>query len=129
MWVLFAVVRTLVGLGFVAAGASYFLVKMEPPPGLPESAVQMMGVLVPTGWLAVVKVLETAGGLLLLSGRLAPLGIVVLMPIAVNIALWDLLLIRQPAAGVIAVGLLAALMYAYRRYFLPFFVPDAKIGA
>lgn len=126
-WVVL-VVRVLVGLAFTATGLMYFLVPMQPPEGLPDSAVQMMGVLGPSGWLTVVKVLETAGGLLLLSGRLAPLGIVLLMPVAVNIALWDVLILGKPGLGPIIVGLLVLLMFGYRRYFLPFFVPDAKIG-
>lgn len=127
-WVVL-VVRVLVGLPFVAGGLTYFL-NLVPGemPDLPEHAKAFAGVLAPTGYMTVVKVLELVGGLLVWSGRLTPLGVVILMPVAVNILLWDLLLVGKPGLGVVLVVLLVFLMTQYRRHFLPFFVPDAKIG-
>lgn len=125
--------RVLVGLPFVVFGLNHFLNFMPPPPsdGLPDAAKSLGGVLTSTGWMNVVKVLEVTGGLLLLSGRLTPLGIVVLMPVAVNILLWDVLImdLKQPPLGVVLTALLALLMIPYRSYFLPFVRPTATIGA
>jgi putative oxidoreductase len=122
------IVRLLVGLPFVAGSVLFFLNIVPEAPELPEHAKSFAGALMPTGYMNVVKVLELVGGLLLWSGRLTPLGIVILMPIAVNIMLFDFLLVGKPGLGVVIVALLVFLMTQYRRHFLPFFVPDAKIG-
>ncbi|MBX9580973.1 MAG: hypothetical protein K2X87_11750 [Gemmataceae bacterium] len=125
------VARTLVGLLFVWAGAAYFgkLMEQSAPPFEVGSALHHFdAAFTPTGYMDAVKVVELVGGLLLLSGRLTPLGVVVLMPVAVNIALFDLLLVRQFGFGVVLVVLLAFVAVGYRRYFAPFFVPDARIG-
>lgn len=81
------VVRVIVGLAFTFIGGSYFLMPPQEPPALPENAVKFIGSMVATNYFDVVKVLELLGGLLLLSGRLTPLGLVVLVPVTVNIAL------------------------------------------
>lgn len=121
------VVRTLVGLAFFAAGLTHFLGVASSPEGLPEAATAFAGAM-GRPYMGVVKLLELVGGLLVLSGRLTPLGVVVLMPVAVNIAIFDLFLVGQPGLGVVFTALLAFVAYGYRRYFAPFFVPDARIG-
>jgi uncharacterized membrane protein YphA (DoxX/SURF4 family) len=123
------VVRTLVGLLFVWASVAYFGKLIDaPPPPAGSPAVSFFEAVGPTGYMDAVKVVELAGGLLLLSGRLTPLGVVMLMPVAVNIALFDLLVVRELGFGVVTVLLLAFVAVGYRRYFAPFFVPDARIG-
>jgi hypothetical protein len=73
-------------------------------------------------------VLELVGGALVLSGRLAPLGLVLLTPVAVNIALFDILLIGQPGLGVVLTVLCFFLVWAYRSHFAGVFTTNAKIG-
>jgi putative oxidoreductase len=73
-------------------------------------------------------VLEVVGGALVLSGRLVPLGLVVLTPVAVNIALFDILLVGQPALGVILTGLCFFLVWAYRSHFAGVFAVKPQIG-
>ncbi len=113
--------RVLVGLAFVVFGMTHFVKFMDVPPPPTEDTKKFMEVLVPTGYLTVVKVLEVAGGLLLLSWRFGPLGVVVLMPVAVNILLWDVLLAKTFGLGIVLVVLLAFLAAGYRRHFAPFF--------
>lgn len=115
--------RVLVGAAFVFFGLTYFLPSMMPdaPPPPTEDAKTFAGVLFATKYLAVVKVLEIVGGLLLLSWRFGPLGVVVLMPVAVNILLWDLLLTKSFGFGAPLVVLLVILAAGYRRHFAPFF--------
>lgn len=126
-WVVL-VVRVLVGLGFTLGGGAYFFVPMpDLPADMPEAGKQFMGVLVPTHYMSAVKACELVGGLLLLSGRLTPLGVVVLMPVAVNIVIWDFAIMRQPGLGLPIVGLLAVVMAGYWNYFSPFFTPTAKM--
>ena len=129
MFWLVLVVRVLVGLPFFVFGLDYFLnVIPKPTPALPEPAAQFAGVLAATSYLTVVKVLEVVGGALVLSGRLVPLGLVILTPVAVNIALWDLLLVGSPALGVVLTVLCAFLIWAYRSHFAPLFAVKPQIG-
>ena len=124
-WVVFAV-RILLGLAFTFSGASYFFMTMEPP--AQENALKFITALAASDFMKVVKVLETLGGLLLLTGRLTPLGLVILVPITVNIALWDIFLVKfaAPPAGLILLTLELFLMWGYWPYFAPFFRADAK---
>jgi uncharacterized membrane protein YphA (DoxX/SURF4 family) len=115
--------RVLVGVGFLLPGLLYFLNAMPPPDGLPDRAVKMMEVLGPSGWLAAVKVLEVVGGLLVLSGRLAPVGLVLVTPVAVNIALWDVCVLGQPGPEVVLTALCLALVGVYWRHFAGVFAP------
>lgn len=128
-WVVI-VVRTLVGVGFAFSGLVGFvpLVPMEPPPGMDPSALKFGELLSSSGYMYAVKALELTGGLLLASGRLAPLGITLLMPVAVNILLFEAFLAKQPGPGVVLVALLIFLIWAYRSSFRSVFTTNARIG-
>ena len=65
---------------------------------------------------------------MLLTGKLVPLGIVLLMPVAVNILLYELFLMKEPGPGYVIVPLLVFLIWGYRSYFRPLFTVDPKIG-
>lgn len=128
-WVVIAV-RTLVGLGFTLTGLDGFLhfIPLEPPP--PDSPASKFGeLLVGSNYMYAVKVCELAGGLMLLSGRMAPLGLTLLMPVAVNILLFEVFLLKQPGPGFVLVPLLASLIWGYRRYFAPVFTTSAEVTA
>lgn len=129
MFWLVLVARVLVGLPFFGFGLNHFAHFLEmPAPSLPENAATFAGVLVASGYMTAVKVQEVTGGALILSGRLVPLGLVLVTPVAVNIALWDLLLVGRPALGVVLTGLCATLIWAYRSHFAPLFAVKPKIG-
>lgn len=121
--------RILVGLPFLVFGLNFFL-KFMPMPDTPkpEAAEHLLAAIGSTGYLAVVKVLEVVGGALILSGRLVPFGLVLVTPVAVNIALFDLLLMKEPGLGVVLVILCAFLVWAYRSHFAPVFAIKPQIG-
>jgi hypothetical protein len=123
------VARVLLGLPFLVFGLQHFLhfLPMQTPE-LPENAMKFITVLMASGYLNVVKVLEIVGGALVLSGRLVPLGLVLLAPVAVNIALFDLLLVGKPQLGVVLAGLCFFLVWAYRSHFAPVFALKPQIG-
>ena len=121
------VVRVLVGLPFLVFGLMFFFVT-PPAPQFPELATGYVTALGKSGYMTVVKVLEVVGGALILSGRLVPLGLVLVTPVAVNIALFDLLLVGQPGLGVALTALCAFLIWAYRSHFAPLFAVKPKIG-
>lgn len=112
------VARVLLGLIFTAASIAGLTGQMPPPEG--EAAQAFMGLLMSSGLLIVVKVLELIGGLALLSGFFVPLALLVLAPIIVNIAYYHAAL--DPAGlgiSVVLVVLWMANALAYRPLFLP----------
>lgn len=120
--------RLMVGGMFVFAGGSYFAGMKPPEQELPATATAFAGALGSTGYMTVVKVLEVVGGLLVLSGRLAPLGLVLLTPVAVNIALWDLCFLGKPGPGVVLTGLCFGLVaYYWRGHFAGVLAPAPAV--
>ena len=117
------VARLLVGVGFLVPGLLYFLSAMPAPEGLPAPAVSMMAAIGPTGYLTAVKVLEVVGGALVLSGRLTPAGLVLVTPVAVNIALWDVCLLGKPGPGVVLAALCFLLVAYHWKHFAGVFAP------
>lgn len=116
-------VRTLLGLAFVLFGLAYFLKLMpEPEPGtFPPDAGTYLGLLAGSGYMTVVKVLELLGGVLVLSGRYTPLGLVVLVPVLVNVLLFEVCFTGKPGPSLVFLAACGFLMYSYRAYFAPFF--------
>ncbi|MDX2082100.1 MAG: hypothetical protein SFU53_15050 [Terrimicrobiaceae bacterium] len=111
--------RVLLGLIFVVFGANFWLrfIPLPPPSG---DAAAFVGLLYASGYLALVKVLEIVGGLLVWSGRFTALGLVLLVPIIVNILCYDVFLLKgfnpiSTAAAILAVFLL----WTERKKFLP----------
>jgi putative oxidoreductase len=131
------IVRILVGGMFVFASVSYFGKFMEQPTPPTEHAQAFgKGLSATAGssgfkYMDVVKVLELVGGLLVLSGRLAPLGLTLLVPVTVNIALWDIFLVglgNGPPVGLVLLALEVFLLVAYRQYFAWVFTTSAQPG-
>jgi putative oxidoreductase len=123
------VLRLLVGLPMAGLALMYFFVEM-PTPELPEAGKALMTAMGPTKWMTVVKVLEVVGGLLLLSGRFVPLGLVILVPITVNIAIWDAVVMKYSMMplGTVLLALEIVLIWCYWPVFAPFFRAKAPLN-
>jgi putative oxidoreductase len=125
---LYLIVRILLGLMFVVFGANIlhpFMPMQAPPAGsLPG---QFMGVMAPTGWLHVVGAFQFLGGLLVLIGGTAPLGLCFLAPVLVNILSFHLLLTggKGIGPGLVATLFELILIYAYRANFAGIFTYKA----
>jgi uncharacterized membrane protein YphA (DoxX/SURF4 family) len=112
------VIRVLLGLMFTGSAIAGMLGKVPPPE--PEAAQAFMGLLLSSGLLYLVKVLELLCGLALLSGRLVPLALMVLAPIIVNIFFFHIAL--DPSGlpvGVILTALWVGVGMAQRSVLLP----------
>lgn len=121
--------RVLLGGVFLTFGGNYFFKLFGmPQPTLPEPATQFGGLLFTSGYMDVVKVLELVGGLMVVSGRFVPLGLVILTPIAVNILLYEIFFVGQAGPGVAVVALCVALIWVYRSHFAGLFAFKPKIG-
>jgi hypothetical protein len=77
----------LLGLLFLTFGSNFFFQFLPMPPGPPKDhpASLFMGALVPTGYMAFVKVFELLGGLFVIIPRTRSLGLLLLGPVIVNI--------------------------------------------
>jgi uncharacterized membrane protein YphA (DoxX/SURF4 family) len=107
-----ALARILLGLVFLGSGLAGLL--MTPPaltsPPMPEGLVALFNGFVRSGYLLqLIKVTETAVGLLLLANRFVPLALAVLAPLTVNIVAVHLVL--QPSGLPIALAVLALHLY------------------
>ncbi|MFT4976628.1 MAG: putative oxidoreductase [Myxococcota bacterium] len=106
------------GIGPMAGG--------EPLPG---DAGIFMGLLFSTKYMAVVKLSELAGGLLILSGRMLPLGLVLVIPVLVNILTFHATM--EPAGivpGAVLSALAAVLVWGYRGSFAGILTTSAQPG-
>jgi len=114
------IARLLLGAAFVLFSANYFVPFLPQPAPPPAEAMAFIGAFVGSGLLTLVKVIELAAGLLLISNRFVPLALALLAPILVGITAFH---IRLAPAGVplpIALVLLElVLAWSYREAFAP----------
>jgi len=80
--------RLFLGLIFVVFGLNYWF-RFIPIPKADGHAADFMGAMHVTGYLAIIKGLEVLGGVLVWSGRFTALGLIILVPIIVNILCYD----------------------------------------
>lgn len=123
--------RVLLGGMFLVFGINALLPEMPikvPPPESETAKAYMKLMFIDSNYLKAVKVLEVIGGALVLSGRLVPLGLVILTPIALNILFYEIFFVGQGGPGVALVALCAALIWTYRSHFAPLFAVKPKIG-
>jgi putative oxidoreductase len=124
------VARLLVGLPFFVFGLDHFVNFVpKPAPDFPENALKYVTVLVSSGYMDVVKVLEVLGGAILLSGRLVPFGITLVTPVAVNILLFEIFLLHGFGPGHVFVPLCVFLIYGYWPQFASVFAVRPKLGS
>src|SRR5260370_32297146 len=103
------IARSLLGLIFVVFGSNMFFhfIHLPPPPEGP--ARDFMMALFVSHYLYVIGALQVAGGVLLLIGRLVPLGLTLLGPVIVNILCFHVL-VALAGMPVVIVGLVPALV-------------------
>ena len=128
--VLAIICQVLLGLMFVVFGLNGFLhfISMGPPPPPSSLPGEYMASMMGSGWMHIVSGLEVVGGLLVLAGVTAPLGLIILGPIIVNALLFHLLMVGGHGIGPAAAAAVLALVlvYAYRAYFASLFTVSAR---
>jgi putative oxidoreductase len=117
------IARILLGLIFVVFGLNGFLNFLSTGPMPTGLAGQFMGALIQSHYYWVVAALQIVGGVLLLVNRFAPLALVLLGPIIVNIICYHVFLnhVGAPIAVVVTV-LWFISFYGHRQYFAGIFV-------
>jgi putative oxidoreductase len=111
------ITRSLLGIVFLTFGANKFLNFMPAPP-VTGAAAQFMGSMFATHYIFVVAASEVIGGLLLLTGRYAPLGLTLVGPVVVNILAFHAFMAPSglPVAFVVS-ALALFLLWSYRAHF------------
>ena len=95
------VLTYLVAALFVILGAgNYFFHFMAEPP-MTEPSASWIGTMHTTHYLLVVKILELVGGLLLALNIKRALGWAILLPIIVNIAMFEVFISKTPGMGIV----------------------------
>jgi putative oxidoreductase len=113
------VARTLLGLVFLVFGLNHFLGFLPQPP-VPEAALPFLGGLGSAGYVfPLIKALEIAAGIALLSNRFVPLALTVLAPIIVNIVGFHVVLAPSYPLPLAILGLELYLAWSYRAAFAP----------
>lgn len=119
---LVSVARIALGIIFLVFGLNGFVTFIPVPEFHP-----FMEILVSSGYMYVIKAIEVIGGIMLLTNRYVPLGLVLLTPITVNIALFSLFLDpRGWPMMIILVVLSSFLLWSYRTYFTGIFTHKAE---
>ena len=120
--------RFILGLGFVVFGLN-ILHPFLPQPPIPDGSppAQLMGVMGPSHWMALVGLFQVFGGVFVLPVRTAPIGLTLLGPVLVNILAFHILVMDGAgiAPGLVFSALELFLIYSYRSYFAPIFTINA----
>jgi uncharacterized membrane protein YphA (DoxX/SURF4 family) len=118
MKIIATIARILLGLVFVVFGLNIFLHFIPNPPPPPGPAGDFSKALFVSHYLHVVGALQVIGGLILLSGRFVPFGLLLLGPVIVNILLFHALLAPSGLPLAIIVSVLALIvLWQYRAAF------------
>ncbi|MEM7600661.1 MAG: hypothetical protein AAF357_04510 [Verrucomicrobiota bacterium] len=116
------IASVLLGLVFVVFGLNYFLKFIDTPsPPADSAAAAFMGAMASTGMLAVIKLLEVIGGLLVAIPKTRNFGLLVLGPIVIVILMFNIFIAlggwTQPPVLLITI-LSAFLLFAEGKKFL-----------
>jgi putative oxidoreductase len=131
MKILVLICRFLLGAGFIVFGLNILHPFLPMPPMDPTTKPAQFGMLMAsTHWMALVGLFQLVGGVLVLIGRTAPMGLVLLGPVLVNILAFHTLLMNGSGImpGLVFSALEVFLIYSYRSYFAPLFTVSAKQG-
>jgi uncharacterized membrane protein YphA (DoxX/SURF4 family) len=121
------VARVVLGLLFLVFGLNFFLSFLPPQPMPPEKAMAFIGGLLSSGYIfPIIKVIEVAAGIALLTNRFVPLALTLLGPIIVNIAAFHFVLAPSYPMPIAILALELYLAWSYRAAFAPML--RARVG-
>ena len=115
------IVRVLLGLMYLFASVVYFINYTPEAPKLSaDQTTFMAGVMSSVYLMPLIKVTELVSAILLLIGRTAPLGAIIIFPVTLNIFLYHAFLGPQQLP-MVAVMLIfnIFLLFAYHKKYLP----------
>ena len=102
---------------FLLGGVSFFL-PLVPVPTMTGNSLAFFNLIGTTGYMAVVKILEIIGGLLMILPTKRALAAVILAPISVNILLFEICIVGTPGIGMALIALIAVVIYQEKQKFM-----------
>jgi putative oxidoreductase len=90
----------LLGLIFAGFGIAFFLHAMPEPKDLNANEQSFMTLFGSTGYMTFIKICEVVFGILLLIPKTRALGLLLIAPIVVNIACYEMFIHKGPSIGV-----------------------------
>ncbi|MCB8998537.1 MAG: hypothetical protein H6540_00515 [Bacteroidales bacterium] len=103
-------------LPFLVFGLNFFF-HFIPMPAMNEQATAYIGILVSSGFFALLKVIEILLSILMMINFRRVLAYVIIAPISLNIMLFEIFIAKQPGIGVLLVALNLFLLIAnYSKY-------------
>ena len=101
---------------YLLFGLNYFL-GFLPMPALEGDALAYMSLLSETGYMTGVKVLELSVAFMLMLNIQRPLAWLLILPVSVNILMYDVFIMGMPFLGVLMVGINGFMIYRLRRWY------------
>ena len=102
---------------FLLGGASFFL-PLLPVPAMTGNSLTFFNLLGTTGYMAVVKILEIMGGVLIILPTKRALATLILAPISVNIFLFEIFMIGTPGISILLIALIGLVVYQEKQKFM-----------
>jgi putative oxidoreductase len=105
--------------------ASVYFFHFIPTPPMEGDAGVFAGLLFTTGFMTVVKVLETIFAIMLLYKPTKALALLLIAPIIINIFLFEILIAHKPGIGIVMIALNAFAIYQNRHKYWSIIAKDA----
>jgi hypothetical protein len=102
---------------FLFGGINFFF-PLAPMPTMTGNQLAFFNLFGPTGYMAVIKVLEIIGGVLIIMPTKRALATLILAPISVNILLFEICLANTPGIGILLIALISLVIYQEKQKFM-----------
>lgn len=103
----------LFGAVFFIFGSIYFLNLMPAQP-MEGDIATFSNLLMKTHYMVVIKIIETIAGAMILFNFKRPLAWLMILPIVINILMFELLVAHQPGMGILLLAINAFMLYQNR---------------
>ncbi len=107
------IISSLVGLLFVVFGVNHFF-NFIPMPPMSGDTGTWIGILVTSKFMTIVKIMEIVFGLMLLVNFKRALAWFLILPIIVCIAMFEVLIAKQPGIGLVLLAINFFMIYMNR---------------
>ncbi len=107
----------LLALVFVAFGFMYFLKMMPAQPEMNDMQKSFFAAIGTNGYMDTIKVLEVLGGILLSFPKTRAMGLCIIVPIVVNIFLYEIFIAKAPGIGIALLVVSALAIYFNKEKF------------
>lgn len=102
---------------FLFGGVNYFF-PMIPVVKITGNQFTFFNLLTSTGYMAVVKIVEIVGGILMIMPTKRALAVIILAPVSVNILLFEVCIVGTPGIGIVLIALIATVIYQEKQKFM-----------